>query len=353
MPWKKMLAYVTGEVDQSLLARVEYLIEENRVLRNQIEKRILLTDGERKILAEKAVLLGRLMADTVTIVKPETILKWHRRLVARKFDGSKNRKNNGRPPITPEIEVLVLTMAKENPSWGYDRIAGAMKNLGHKISDQTVGNILKRNGIAPSDDSKKNTTWSSFIRQHKEVLWATDFFTSEIWTMTGLTTFYVLFFIHIGSRRVVLGGITTSPHGEWMKQIGRNVTGWGGELEGARSLIHDRDSKYTEAFDEILRSAELKPVKLPSRSPNLNAFAERFVKSIKTESLNRMILFGEKMPRHVITEYLVHYHAERNHQGINNVIPYPDERVGLAAGKVTKSERLGGLLNTTNHRSAA
>ena len=351
MPWKRMLAHVTGEIDAELLARVEYLIEENRVLRNQIEKRLKLTDPERRTLAEKAVAMGTLMADTVTIVKPETILKWHRKLVAKKFDGSKHRKKTGRPPVTAEVEELVLSMARDNPSWGYDRIAGAMSNLDHAISDQTVGNILKRNGIAPVPERKRNTTWHEFIRQHKDVLWATDFFTSEVWTMAGLTTFYVLFFIHIGSRRIVIGGITTSPNGEWMKQIARNVTGWDGELETARYLIHDRDSKYTEAFDEVLRSVDIKPVKLPARSPNLNAFAERFVRSIKDECLDKMILFGEKSLRHVINEYLSHYHAERNHQGMNNAIPFPDERL-RNAGEVIKAERLGGMLNFY-HRDAA
>jgi putative transposase len=352
MPWKKMLAYVTGEVDQSLLLKVEYLIEENRVLRNQIEKRILLTDAERRILAEKAVALGKLMADTVTIVRPDTILRWHRRLVARKFDGSGFRKACGRPPITPEIETLVLAMSKDNPSWGYDRIAGAMKNLGHRISDQTVGNILKRNGIAPSDDRTKNKTWASFIKQHKDVVWATDFFTAEVWTGLGLTTFYVLFFIQLSSKRVVLGGITTSPHEQWMKQVARNVTNWDGEMKDAWYLIHDRDTKYTTSFANIFKSVGIKPLKLPARSPNLNAFAERFVRSIKSECLEHLILFGEMSLRHVLKEYLAHYHSERNHQGIGNVIPFPDERVGMTEGEVGKSERLGGLLNFY-HRDAA
>lgn len=234
MPWKRMLAYVTGEIEESLLLRIEYLIEENRVLRRQMSKRLRLTDAERSVLAEKAVALGKLMADTVTVVKPQTILKWHRRLVAGKFDGSKHRKKHGRPPVMPEIEELVVTMARENSTWGYDRIAGAVCNLGHTISDQAVGNILRRHGIGPAPERRRNTTWHEFIRRHREVLWATDFFTSEIWTCMGLTTFYVLFFIHIGTRRVVLGGITTSPNEQWMKQVARNVSGWDGEINGAR-----------------------------------------------------------------------------------------------------------------------
>ncbi|MDP6525249.1 MAG: integrase core domain-containing protein [Kiritimatiellia bacterium] len=351
MQWKRMLACVTGEIEESLLARIEYLIEENRVLRNQLDKRLKLTDPERKILAEKAVLLGKLMAGTVTIVKPESILKWHRKLIAKKFDGSRNRKKHGRPPVTPEIESLVLAMARENPSWGYDRIAGAMENLGHRISDQTVGNILKRNGIAPSDDRKKNTTWSSFIRQHKEVLWATDFFTAEIWTKTGLTTFYVLFFIHVKTRRVAIGGLTEAPNEQWMKQVLRNVTGYDSEMPGARYLIHDRDSKFSRGFDDLLVASGIQPVRLPPKSPNLNAYAERFVRSIKDECLDRMILFGERSLRYVIKEYAAHYHAERNHQGIGNMIPFPDERL-KGTGKALKSERLGGLLNFY-HREAA
>jgi putative transposase len=352
MPWKRMLALVTGEIEESLLRKVEYLIEENRVLRNQIQKRILLTDAERSVLAEKAVALGRLMADTVTIVKPATLLKWHRRLVAKKFDGSRFRKRVGRPPVAAEVEALVIKMAKENPSWGYDRIAGAIGNLGHQVSDQTVGNVLKRHGIAPSPERKKDTTWASFIRQHQAVLWATDFFTTEIWTWQGLTTYHVLFFIHLSTRKVVLGGMTTAPQEHWMKQIARNVTGWDGDLEQARYLIHDRDSKYTKSFDAILKSAGIKPVRLPPRSPNLNPFAERFVRSIKAECLESMILFGERSLRHVIREYVAHYHAERNHQGIGNVIPFPDDRVRINGGQIIQSERLGGLLNFYHRRAA-
>jgi transposase InsO family protein len=267
------------------------------------------------------------------------------------IDGTRNHKKHGRPPVTPEIEALVVSMARDNPSWGYDRIVGALKNLGHRLSDQTVGNILKRNGIAPSPERKRNTTWADFIRQHKEVLWATDFFTSEIWTPLGLTTYYVLFFIQISTRRVVMGGITTSPNEQWMTQVARNISGWDGEMMDARYLIHDRDCKFTNSFDEILRAVGVEPIKLPARSPNLNAYAERFVKTIKTECLDHLILFSEKSLRHVVTEYLAHYHAERNHQGIENVIPFPDTRSDRS-GQIVKAEKLVGLLNFY-HRVAA
>jgi putative transposase len=352
MSWQRMLAYITGSVNEDLFRRIEYLLEENRVLRNQLHKRIQLTDSERRTLAEKAIVLGKLMADTVTIVKPQTILKWHRTLVAKKFDGSAFRRRLGRPQINTNIEQLVVRIARDNPGWGYDRIVGAVHNLGYDISDQTIGNILRRNNLGTSPERRRNTTWASFIRQHRDVLWATDFFTTEIWTRWGLTTYYVLFFIQVRSRKIVLGGVSQNPNERWMTQIARNMTAWDAELAHAAYLIHDRDGKYTQGFDEILKGAGTAIVKLPPHSPNLNAFAERFVKSIKTECLEQIVLFGENALRHVIREYLAHYHAERNHQGIDNVIPFPDRRLDGLNGPVAKQERLGGLLNFY-HRQAA
>lgn len=292
------------------------------------------------------------MADTVTIVRPETILKWRRRLIAQKFDASKARRYPGRPRIRPEIEALVLRLARDNPAWGYDRIAGAIRNLGHRLSDQTVANMLVRHGLPPSGQRRRQTTWAEFRRRHRDVLCACDFFRTEVWSRSGLMTYYLLFFIHLGSRKVVLGGITVSPQEAWIKQVARNVTGWEGELGNCRYLIHDRDTKYCRSFDWMLQSAGIRPVRLPANSPNLNAFAERFVRSIKEECLEQFILSGENSLRHVLREYLAHYHAERNHQGIGNGIPFPDDRLENQTGPIQKRERLGGLLNF-HHREAA
>jgi transposase len=189
MEWKKLLAYITGSVDQELLLRNEYLVTENRLLRNQLQGRVRLTDTERKTLAEIGMKLGKQALEAVaTIVQPDTILAWHRKLVAQKFDGSQQRQSPGRPKIDPELEALVVCLAQENRSWGYDRIVGALQHLGYTISAQTVGNILKRHGIPPAPERKKTTTWKEFIRAHMEVLVATDFFTTEVWTWCGLTT---------------------------------------------------------------------------------------------------------------------------------------------------------------------
>src|SRR5215475_14431659 len=202
MDWKQLLAYITGSVDQELLLRNEYLVTENGVLRRQITGRVQLTDGERRTLAEIGRKLGKqTLKEIATIVTPDTILAWHRRLVAQKFDGSPQRKAPGRPKIDPVLEALIVRMAQDNRSWGYDRIAGALANLGYTISDQTVGNILKRHGTPPAPERKTTTTSQEFIRSHMDVLVATDFFTAEVWTTAGLVTYYVLFFIHLASRK--------------------------------------------------------------------------------------------------------------------------------------------------------
>jgi len=173
-----------------LLLRNEYMVTENRILRHQIKGRVHLSDGERTMLAEIGQKLGKQALEQVaTIVKPDTILAWHRTLVAQKFDGSQQRKPLGRPKIDQELEALVVRMAQENRSWGYDRIVGALANLGYTISDQTVGNILKRHGLPPAPEHKITMTWKEFIRTHMDVLVATDFFTAEVWTLGGLVTY--------------------------------------------------------------------------------------------------------------------------------------------------------------------
>jgi hypothetical protein len=342
-------------VDQGLLLRNEYLAAENRILRAQVKGRLLLSDAEKKTLADIGHRLGRkALKEVANAAKPDTILGWYRRLVARKFDGSKARRYPGRPRIEPELVDLVVRMAKKNIDWGYDRIVGAMANLGYTLSDETVGNILRRNGIPPAPERKHMTTWTDFIRAHMSVLAGTDFFTVEVLTLRGLVTYYVLFFILLESRRVEVAGITPHPNGRWMKQVARNVTmdEWG-FLGNCRYLIHDRDCKFTRSFRDIIESGDVKTLPLPARSPNLNAFAERWVKSVKDECLSKLILFGETSLRHALRQYLLHYHAERNHQGKDNVLLFPaTPPKNRVDGPVRCKERLGGLLNYY-HREAA
>jgi putative transposase len=261
-----------------------------------------------------------------------------------------------RPCPTPSwhgIEGLIVRMAEENPSWGYDRIVGALANLGHKVSDQTVGNVLRRHGLPPAPERTHTTTWAAFIRAHLAVLAGTDFFTVEVLTLRGLVTYYVLFFIHLESRKVDIAGITVHPDQGWMQQMARNATMEDcGTLRDCRYLLHDRDTKYTHSFQAIIESGQVKTLPLPAHSPNLNAYAERWVRSVKEECLSKIILFGERSLRRALSEYVVHYHAERNHQGKSNVLLFRHATQTRREGPVQCRERLGGLLRYYHQEAA-
>ena len=350
----EVLALVGGHVEKEILLRNEYLAAENEVLKSKLQGRLQFSDEERVRLATLGKQLGRkALQDVGSIVKPDTILKWFRELVAKKFDGSKKRSYPGRPRIDPQIEKLIVDIARANPTWGYDRIQGALANLGHRISDQTVGNVLKRNGLPPAPTRSKNTSWADFIRAHSESIVACDFFTAEVLSAGGPATFYVLFFVHLATRRVRVAGVTEHPNEEWMKQIARNETmADSGFLNGSRYLIHDRDTKFCASFRKILRDAGVEPLKLPSRSPNLNPVAERWVRSVKSETLSRLIVFSEESLRDTLREYLVHFHQERNHQSFENRLLFPRPGSTDDSGKIATKERLGGLLRFY-HRVAA
>ena len=354
MEWTRILAYISGTMDQELLLRNEYLAAENQILRGQLKGRPKLSDAERAKLGEIGRRLGRkALGDVATAALPDTILGWYRRLVARKFDGSKHR-SPGRPRVDRAIEELIVLMAEENRSWGYDRIMGALANLGFEVSDQTVGNVLRRHGLPPAPERKRTTTWQAFIRTHLALLAGTDFFTAEVLTLRGLATYYVLFVIHLESRRVDIAGITIHPDELWMKQIARNVTMEGcGVLRDCRYLLHDRDTKYTQSFRAIIASGRVEPLALPARSPNLNAYAERWVRSVKEECLSKVILLGERSLRRALNEYVEHYHAERNHQGKRNVLLFPrDTDIRRERQPVQCRERLGGLLRYYHQKAA-
>ena len=297
--------------------------------------------------------LGRkLLLTCCSIVTPDTILRWHRKLIAKKYDGSANRKP-GRPRITACIRRLVQGMAKENRTWGYGRIQGALANLNHSVCRTTIKRILKDHGIEPAPERAKKSTWNEFIRNHWDSLAACDFFTVEVWTPFGLVRYAVFFVMELSTRRVEIAGVAPDPYGSWMVQVARNLTdGLAGFLNEKRYLIHDRDPLYTAQFTSTLAAAGVRCVKLPPRSPNLNAYAERFVRSIKYECLNQMIFFGGRHLRYAIKEYVEHYHAERNHQGIGNRLIEGRHDGAENAGPVESRTRVGGMLKYY-HRAAA
>src|SRR5262244_184876 len=251
-----LIAMVAGWIQRHQQQVITYLQEENRVLKAHLGGRQLrLTDTERRCLAAVAHPLGRIRLQALaTLATPDTLLRWYKRLIAQKFDGSKQRKALGRPRIAEEVEQLVVRMAEENPSWGYRRIQGALANLGHAIDKITVRNILRRHHMEPAPQRRKGgMSWAQFLKMHWEVLAATNFFTVEVATWHGLVTYYVLVMIGLATRRVQIAGITPHPTAAFMQQCARQLTDpLEGFLGGKRYLLHDRDTKFTQAFDTLL-----------------------------------------------------------------------------------------------------
>ena len=236
---------------------------------------------------------------------------------------------------------------------GYTRIRGALANLGHDVARGTIANILKQHGIEPAPERCKKTTWQQFLQAHWEALAAADFFTVEVWTRSGLVRVMVLFVIELSTRQVEIAGICPQPDGAWMTQISRNLTDdVDGFLVGKKHLIHDRDPLFTPEFRETLAAAGVRTVRLPARSPNLNAYAERFVRSIKESCLDRMIFFGERSLGRAVQEFVAHYHFERNHQGLDNELIFPERSAAKSGAPIECRQRLGGMLKYY-HRQAA
>ncbi|MGB6044593.1 MAG: integrase core domain-containing protein [Pirellulales bacterium] len=347
-PWHLVLVALSSWVNQRQQQIIEFQNAEIEALLKKLgTKRVRLTDDQRRLLAVKGKAIGRkALMDLTTIVTPDTILRWHRQLVAQKWDYSDRReKKPGRPRVRQVIVDLVLRIAKENPSWGFDRIQGGLANVGYHISDTTVGNILKAHGVEPAPDRQRTGSWRIFLKSHWDVLAAIDFTTIEVWTRGGLVTFYLLFVMELKTRRVHFAGCTPNPDEAWMKVIARNLTDpFDGFLQGKRYVLMDRDGKFCPAFRDVLKDEGAEPLMLPPRSPDLNAHVERFMRSLKSECLSRMIFFGEKPLRRAVTAFLEHYHVERNHQGLDNRIIDPGNEVGSPVGTIECREHLGGLL---------
>jgi len=224
-PFRFVLIALSGWMNQRHVQMIDYLREENKVLREQLGgRRLQLNDDQRRRLAARAKGLGRkLLSDVATIVTPETLLAWHRKLIAQKYDGSGKRRP-GRPTTVSEIETLVVRMAEENRTWGYRRIQGALSNLGHEIARSTIAAMLERHGLEPAPERSRKTTWKEFLTRHWKLIVAADFFTVEAWTKRGLQRFLILFLIEPSTRRVSVAGIGCQANGLWMTQIGRNLT---------------------------------------------------------------------------------------------------------------------------------
>ncbi len=350
------IAMYAGWVNRHQNDVIAYLQAELAVTREHLpDKRLLLTDAQRIRLARAAKKLNRAARDKyVTIFTPGTVLGWFRKLVASKYDSSKVRRKPGRPRKAQQIRDLVVRMALENPTWGYVRISGAMFCVGHSVSPSTIKRILVDEGIPTDDRHLEGFTWKQFLDAHWSTLAATDFFTVEALTWHGLVRYHVLFVIHLETRLVEIAGVVHRPHGAWVKQIFRNLTdAFDGFLLGKTYILMDRDPVFTKDARDLLRNAGVKPVRLPPKSPNLNAFAERFVGSVRRECLDKRVILGERHLREVLRQFLLHYNYERTHQGIGNRLIVPT--LAAAANDnapVRRTKRIGGLLSYY-HRDAA
>ena len=341
LPLQLLLLTVSGWVHRHQQDVIAYLVEENRVLKEQLGGRKLrLTDDQRRRLAVKAKCLGRRALDAVaTLVTPDTLMRWHRRLIAWKWTYAARRV--GRPGVRKVIAALIVRLARENDRWGYCRIQGELRKLGHRVAASTIGKVLKDHGIRPAPD--RPTSWRTFLRAHWGEVAGMDFFTTEVWTPLGLTTYYILFLIDLKTRRAHIAGLTTTPDGAFIAQVARNLTDpEDGFLRAHRFVICDRDAKFTREFRHILQVVGVQVILTPRQAPNCNAHAERFVLSITSECVNRMMFFGEASLRHAVGEYLQHDHRERPHQGLGNETLASAPR--STEGKLRCTERLGGLL---------
>jgi putative transposase len=286
---------------------------------------------------------------SLLLFSPETVLTWHRELVRRKWTFGRRRRG-GRPRIAPELEALILRLAEENPSWGYLRIHGELVKLGYRVGCSTVRAVLQRHRVPPAPERKRRgSTWRAFLRHYGHECLATDFFTVET---LGLQTLYVLFFIHLGTRRVSLAGCTQHPTSAWVAQQARQMV-WpiqDGTLP-IRYLLHDRDTTYCAAFDRVFVSEGVEVIHTPYRAPNANAVAERWIRSAREECLDRLLILNERHLHRVLTEYVAFYNQRRPHQGLDQRCPIP--LVGTPSeGDVQRRDILGGIIHDYKRHAA-
>jgi transposase InsO family protein len=289
----------------------------------------------------RALPRGRWSAFSVT---PKTLLRWHRRLVARRW--TYGNRLPGRPPLDRELEALIVRLARENPRWGYQRIVGELRKLGLRASATSVRSLLKRHGIPPAP-RRADLSWRAFLRAQAASMIACDFFTVDT---VGLRRLYVLFFIELHCRRVRLAGCTSNPNGSWVTQQARNLMiDLPDRNRPLRFLVHDRDAKFSAAFDEVFRSEGVEIIRTPVKAPNANAHAERFIRTVRSDCLDWLLIFGRRQLGRVLREYVDHYNSERPHRALALRAPDPSPKVvplrPPSQIAVRRRDRLGGLIH--------
>jgi putative transposase len=333
-----------------LIRQIHYLKVENEILRSRLGKRVMVTPRERERLVRYARKVGPAIKELVSIVAVSTMLRWLHAQYWGKAKGTKPRKP-GRPRTPEELQALVIRIARET-GWGYTRILGELKKLGMTgICRSTVVNILKRAGLDPSPERKK-ATWDEFIKRHAETLWACDFLPKRVLTFRGWRDAYVLVFIHVKSRIAWVSPTTFEPTAEWTgQQTAQFMCERNGSDSARRLVLHDNDTKFGSAFRKALRTRRARPVRLQLCSPNLNAYAERFIQTLQQECLDHFMIFGCRHMDHLVREFLEHYHTERPHQALDNRPLTRDGPSSWFGEHVECDHRLGGVLK--HYRGAA
>jgi transposase InsO family protein len=334
--WLALLSRSSASKDAELLV----LRHEVAVLR-RANCRPRLDWADRAVLAALIRLLpGRLRAHR--LITPGTVLRWHRRLVARKWTCPHR---TGRPPVSAEIAALIERLVTENNGWGYQRIQGELLKLGHRVSASTIRRVLRALKIPPAPQRNTDTTWRKFLRTQAATMLATDFF--HVDCAVTLQRLYCLFVMEVASRYVHILGITANPDGAWTVQQIRNLLmDLGDRAVSFRFLVRDRAGQFTASFDAVLADAGIEAVKIPPRSPRANCYAERFVLTARTEVTDRMLIFGERHLRTILAQYAAHYNGRRPHRGRQLRPPRPDHPVADLSRKwIQRGPVLGGLVN--------
>jgi len=324
--------------------QVEILVlrHEVAVLRRQVA-RPSCRPSDRVFLAGLARILPRDRWGSV-FVRPETIRRWHRSLLARRW--TYPHRPPGRPATDADLRALIVRLARENPGWGYRRIQGELSRLGVRIAASTVWSILRRAGIDPAP-RRSSDSWRQFLRAQASGIAACDFFTVDTVLFRRL---YVLVFIELSTRLVYLAGITANPTGAWATQQARNVIATFVErTEPTRFLIHDRDSKFTAAFDEVFRSESIRTIRTPVRAPRANAFVERWIGTVRRECLDRILIVNRRHLERVLRVYIRHYNEHRPHRSLHQRPPIreapPDSETVVALDRLRRRDVLGGLIH--------
>jgi putative transposase len=354
--WQRLLFSLTGATDNEMVRKLQFALVQVKILRGKLGKRITVTPQERRSLLRFGKPLGCAIRELISIVSPGTFLRW-----IREEDTTTKPARTGRPRTPDDLRRLILRMASES-AWSAERIHGELAKLGlASISESTVRNILRAEGVEPAPERGQGT-WAQFVQRHAATLWGCDFFTQKILTASGFADCFVFFFLHIGSRRVHIAGFTTNPTQAWVAEQAKNFCEHAAQQPFKTThLIRDFDGKFGAEFDATLKAKGIKVMRVGPRRPKMNAHAERWIQSIRREALGHFIVFGEKHLRYLLSEYLAHYNGaiggERPHQGLGNmplapVIPAPPASDDASTRGIICRRRLGGLLKHYYHHAA-